>query len=144
MIYRKEVECTCCDRLAKFSLSFSLGTDSKCSSERLPKTWRLRIRKSFPDFWHTSSLILAESPDIFGKFLINFSKWFLRKLACKFVEIETFQILIVFVRVSFLATTHYFAKFDTSTYSLCKIRKYCKLILWNLITFVKITKKNKR
>lgn len=56
MIYRKEVECTCCDRLAKFSLSFSLGNDSKCSSERLPKTWRLRIRKSFPDFWHTSSL----------------------------------------------------------------------------------------
>ena len=56
MIYRKEVECTCCDRLAKFSLSFSLGTRSKCSSERLPKTWRrLRIRKSFPDFWHTSS-----------------------------------------------------------------------------------------
>ena len=29
MIYRKEVECTCCDRLAKFSLSFSLGTRSK-------------------------------------------------------------------------------------------------------------------
>ena len=97
MIYRKEVECTCCDRLAKFSLSFSLGTRSKCSSERLPKTWRrLRIRKSFPDFWHTSS------PQYTG-YLENYMT-----VALKTIQIKLILLLIFKneIRDSSLATNY--------------------------------------